>query len=271
MKTPHTICLLSLVTLLSTMLSGCVHHGATTASPLKENVPVKAATYNIKHGLGMDGRIDLERTAVVLAALDADVIALQEVDEGARRSGGIDQAGWFGERLGMHAAFGAFMDFQDGRYGLAILSRHPIVSHDSWRLPDGNEPRVALAARIAPPGEPEYTVIAVHFDWVQDDGFRFEQASETIDRIKTLETPWIVLGDFNDTPGSRTMDGFHAIGTEAVKAGAQTGTFPSVEPRTEIDFILAGPAGSWRVGEASVIDERIASDHRPVTATIHPN
>jgi endonuclease/exonuclease/phosphatase family metal-dependent hydrolase len=114
-------------------------------------------------------------------------------------------------------------------------------------------------------------VIAVHFDWVQDDGFRFEQASETIDRIKTLETPWIVLGDFNDTPGSRTMDGFHAIGTEAAKAGVETDTFPSVAPTTEIDFILAGPAGSWRVGEAMVIDERVASDHRPVTATIRPN
>ena len=92
------------------------------------SAPIRVATYNIKHGRGMDGVLDLERTLATLKSLNADVIALQEVDDQARRSGGVDQASWLAERLGMHAAYGAFMDFQGGRYGLAILSRRPILS-----------------------------------------------------------------------------------------------------------------------------------------------
>jgi len=111
------------VILISAVLSGCssltksheLSHDASSA--------IRVATYNIKHGRGMDGTLNLERTLVTLKTLNADIIALQEVDDQARRSGGVDQASWLAERLGMHAAYGAFMDFQSGRYGLAILSR----------------------------------------------------------------------------------------------------------------------------------------------------
>ena len=266
MLTHTTRCVALLAILLSTLLFGC----QTTPFPSQAIPPLHVVSYNIKHGLGMDGKVDLERTRDVLSALDADLIALQEVDERARRSGGIDQAAWFGDELGMQSAFGAFMDFQGGRYGLALLSRHQIVSHEVWRLPDGNEPRVALAARIRPEQGPEFTAVVVHFDWVKDDSYRFAQASETIDRILTLDTPWIVLGDFNDTPGSRTMDAFHAIADEATKPEGATKTFPSIEPRMEIDFILAGPTSRWHIGAATVIDETAASDHRPVVAELTP-
>ena len=162
---------------------------------------LRVATWNIKHGRGMDGRLDLERTATVLAALKADIIALQEVDETVRRSGRVDQAAWLAERLEMHASFGAFMDYQGGRYGLAILSRFPIEHAETWRLTDGNEPRVAQAIQVALPSGDVITGVCVHFDWVDDDGFRFAQASETMARLRELDTPWIVLGDFNALSG----------------------------------------------------------------------
>ena len=229
---------------------------------------LRVATYNINHGGGMDGVIDLERTAATLATLDADLIALQEVDDRASRSGGVDQAAWLADRLGMHAAYGSFMDFQGGRYGLAILSRHPIKSHEAWRLPDGNEPRVALAARIATGSGETITAIAVHFDWVDDDGFRYDQARETIRRIEELETPWIVFGDFNDTPGSRTMNAFGRIGRNAVKPEDYAATFPADRPTIEIDFIITGPAEAWAPATATVIPEPRTSDHRPVVAEL---
>ena len=125
----------------------------------------------------MDGTLDLKRTLKTLESLKADIIALQEVDDQARRSGGVDQASWLAEQLNMHAAYGSFMDFQGGRYGLAMLSRQPIESQETWRLPDGNEPRVALAARILTDSGETITAISVHFDWVKDDGFRFAQAT----------------------------------------------------------------------------------------------
>ena len=231
---------------------------------------LRVATWNIKHGRGMDGRLDLERTATVLAALKADIIALQEVDETVRRSGRVDQAAWLAARLGMHASFGAFMDYQGGRYGLAILSRFPIEHAETWRLTDGNEPRVAQAIRVALPSGDVITGVCVHFDWVDDDGFRFAQASETMARLRELDTPWIVLGDFNDTPDSRTMRGFHALGRDARKPSDAPATFPADDPRIEIDFIVTGPGDRWAVDRVEVIAERIASDHRPVIAVLRP-
>ncbi|MDG2029982.1 MAG: endonuclease/exonuclease/phosphatase family protein [Phycisphaerales bacterium] len=257
-----------LLTLLACLAGSCSTTEETNRATEPMTVELRMATYNIKHGLGMDGRIDLERTGNALAALDADIIAIQEVDQHASRSGDVDQAAWLANKLGMHAAFGGFMDFQGGRYGLAILSRYPIEDQQVWRLPDGHEPRVALAVRTRPFGWEPVTVVGVHFDWVADDRFRHAQATETIRRLESLKTPWVVLGDFNDTSGSRTMRDFQAIGTTAIGKPGSSGTFPSDEPRKTIDFILAGPRGDWTLGPAEVAEETMASDHRPVGATI---
>ncbi|HEX2167371.1 MAG TPA: endonuclease/exonuclease/phosphatase family protein, partial [Longimicrobiales bacterium] len=121
---------------------------ATAAPPAGTRTDASATTwrvvsYNIHHARGMDGEVDLERVAAVLRRLDPVVVALQEVDERVERSGGVDQAARLGELLGMHHAFGSFMDYQGGRYGMAILSRCAIRSVDPVRLTEGNEPRIA--------------------------------------------------------------------------------------------------------------------------------
>ncbi len=224
-------------------------------------------SYNIRHGAGTDNVVDLPRTANVLRALNADVIALQEVDERVTRSGGAPQADSLGALLGMHAAFGAFMPYQGGEYGLALLSRHPIVRSTALRLPDGNEPRVALIAELAIPGSDTIAVINVHFDWVGNDTLRYAQAEALTRVLDTLSRPYVVLGDFNDEPGSRTLALFRERATEAVKSGERF-TFPSDTPVKEIDFVFAAPRSAWQHATSRVVDERIASDHRPVHATI---
>src|SRR5690625_2353926 len=72
----------------------------------------RVATFNIRHGLGPDERVDLARTADEIRALGAEVVGLQEVDVGfGPRSDHDDQAARLGELLGMRALFGA----ADGR------------------------------------------------------------------------------------------------------------------------------------------------------------
>ncbi|NIP83601.1 MAG: endonuclease, partial [Gemmatimonadetes bacterium] len=85
----------------------------------------------------MDGEVDLARVADVLRPLDADVITLQEVDRGVGRTGGVDQAARLGELLGMRAHFGGFMPYQGGEYGMAVLTRLPVLAVTNLRLPDG--------------------------------------------------------------------------------------------------------------------------------------
>lgn len=234
----------------------------------RPGTPVRAVSYNIKHGRGMDGTVDLERAANVLRALRPDFIGLQEVDLNVPRSGGRNQVNDLAASLTMHPAFGGFMEYQGGRYGMAILSRHPIVDVTSLRLPDGNEPRIALIVEARLPGGETVLVVNVHFDWVDDDAFRFKQASMLAEHLRGVTKPFILLGDFNDTPGSRTLGLFEAIASEIDKPDSTRLTFPSVDPKTEIDFILCGPAGLWSAETTTVVAESVASDHRPIVTEL---
>jgi endonuclease/exonuclease/phosphatase family metal-dependent hydrolase len=275
-------------------------HAAVIASIALAPEPVaqtfRVVSYNIKHGRGMDDRVDLARTASVLQRFEPDIVGLQEVDLGVSRSGSLNEPLALGamvttkDHRPLHAAFGAFMPLQGGHYGMGILSRYPIERSWSIPLPTGNEPRVALAARVVPPGHSPITVVNVHFDWVDDDGFRYAQARRLADELQKLDTPYILLGDFNDQPESRTVALFRTLADEIPKVNAggsqATGkdrfTFSSTEPEMEIDFIFVGPKGAWPtsaapvskkgapLNTARVMDEPVASDHRPVVAEILP-
>jgi endonuclease/exonuclease/phosphatase family metal-dependent hydrolase len=241
---------------------------ASLAPAARQPDALRVVTYNIKHGRGNDNVVDLERTARVLRALQPDVVGLQEVDDRAERSGGVAEAEWLGNRLGLFHAFGRFMDFQGGAYGMAILTRYPIAAVRPVPLPDGNEPRVALSVEIRLPDGRPLTVVNVHFDWVRDDRFRFAQAEALAKDLDALGTPFILLGDFNDVPESRTLALFRARAAEAKKPAADRFTFSSTAPEKEIDYVFWSPADAWRAREVRVVDERVASDHRPVLAVI---
>lgn len=242
--------------------------GAVFAVRATEPATIRVASYNIKHGRGNDNVVDLARTAGVLRALAPDIVGLQEVDREAERSGKVDEARVIGESLGLHHAFGRFMDFQGGAYGMGVLSRFPITLSREVRLPDGNEPRVALAVDVRLPGGRPLTIVNVHFDWVSDDGFRFAQARTLTEFLDALTNPYVLLGDFNDEPGSRTIGLFTARAAEAVKPRDNRLTFSSTEPVKEIDFIFMAPREAWAAGEVRVIDEKVASDHRPLLAVL---
>lgn len=228
----------------------------------------RVVTYNIKRGLGNDNKTDLSRSAHVLRALVPDFVGLQEVDDRTGRSGGVDQAAELGKQLKMHHAFAPFMDYQGGRYGLAVLSKYPIKSAEIVHLPTGNEPRVALIAAIRLPNGRDLKLVNIHLDWVSDDGFRFLQATKLREFLDGLTTPYILLGDFNDKPDSRTVKLLGEGAIEARKPQDDHFTFASDKPEIEIDFIFAFPQSNWLFENVRVIDEPLVSDHRPVVAKL---
>jgi endonuclease/exonuclease/phosphatase family metal-dependent hydrolase len=223
-------------------------------------------TYNIHHGEGTDGVLDLERIAAVINEASPDLVALQEVDDRVARTGGVDQAAEVGRLTGMHHAFAPFMELEGGRYGLAVLSRHPIQETRVIALPAGkHEPRAALAAEVMIPGHASVTFVCAHLDWLDDDAERFAQAEALAGE---LEDPAVVIaGDFNDVPGSRTLELFEQTFADAVKASGTRATYPADAPSEEIDFVKYRPVYAF-VGSARVLDEAVASDHRPVLATL---
>lgn len=235
-----------------------------------ENDPdrLRILAYNVKHGLGMDGRVDLERIASVIRDLEPDVVTLQEIDSVTTRTGLTDQAAVLGELTGMRSLFGGFMDYRGGRYGMALLSRYPIVDWMNHRLPDGAEPRTALAARIEllRPGYgrgPRVVVVGIHLYATPEE--RLAQAVHLQRVFADEKDPVILAGDFNSTPESPVLRLLQDEGgwSRPPKTGSGY-TFPADEPEREIDFIMLRPGDRFRVREHRVVAEAVASDHRPV-------
>ena len=118
----------------------------------KKPVPrsIRVLAYNIKHGRGNDGQVNLQRAAQVIRRLNPDIVALQEIDVDVTRSGKLDEPAELSRLTGLsHHAFGPFFDYLGGQYGMAILSRRPIKAQANHRLPDGAEPRTSLAVTVA--------------------------------------------------------------------------------------------------------------------------
>lgn len=241
------------------------HAAVLSTLALREARPqLRVMSYNIKHGVGNDGVLDLERAAQVIEAARPDVVTLQEIDDRCARSGNVDQAKWLGERLDMHSAFGAFMEYDGGRYGMAILSRLPIVSHENIVLPPGAEPRSSLATRVRLSDGEEVVIVGVHF--YESEAERAAQARALLRALEHESAPVVLSGDFNSRPDSSVMRIFEESWVVPSK-GVDRLTFPSNDPSREIDYIFFRGGKSRRVPRVlhvEVIDEPVVSDHRPL-------
>ena len=232
---------------------------------------LRVLTYNIHHGEGTDGRFDLSRLAEVIKSVQPDVVALQEVDRGTERSGGVDQLAELERLTDMHAEFGKAMDYSGGGYGVAVLSRWPLLSTGNHPLPGSpdREPRRALTVEVRSSERgPMLQFTSTHLDQGRDPEDRLAQArylNEVL--VRGGGEPAILAGDMNSRPDTEVMQILETQWTTA-SAVDPSPTTPSGRPRFRVDYVLFRPAESWRVLESRVIDEPVASDHRPVLVVL---
>ena len=229
---------------------------------LGERNSLKILSYNIKHGRGMDGRVDLKRTAKVIRSLSPDLVTLQEVDKNCTRSGYVDLTQKLAEMLKMEGRFGKFMDFQGGEYGMAILSKFPVVAHQVHVLPRGAEPRCTLEVRVDPGKDwGEIRLFGIHHDWTKET-IRINQCRGLLEALGGKSSPVVLAGDFNAGRSTDSVDLLLNAGFR-ILAHSKTNTFPSKDPNVEIDFIMSKNLNFTRF-KHQVIEEKLASDHRPV-------
>lgn len=256
-------------------------------------------TFNLLHGRSPhDGLVDPDRLTAAVTALDADVLALQEVDRDQSRSGNLDLTAIAARALDAPShqfaaavvgtpgeQFRPLTHDDDGHgepcYGIGLVSRYPARTWRVTRLapapvrspvyvpgPGGglillrDEPRVLLAAVLDTPYGP-VTAAATHLSFVP--GWNIHQLRQVVRALRTLPGPRILLGDLNLPAGlARLVSRWVTLGRRP--------TYPATQPRVQLDHVLLDPRGGGHLPPVTQVSTPVAmiSDHRPLVVDLGP-
>jgi endonuclease/exonuclease/phosphatase family metal-dependent hydrolase len=245
----------------------------------KKDNTVRVLVYNIHAGKDADGRPNLDAVAALIHTLSADVVLLQEVDRGTKRSGGVDQLQVLMDQTTFGGAFGRTLDYDGGLYGIAALSRDGIgfidtaplhVNPAQARAGGSLEPRGALIT-VATTRLGRWQAITTHLDASAGDEYRQQEADRLREILRergATGTPLILGGDMNATPDSAVIKKVLGFGLRDAwtECGEGDGfTYPASKPVKRIDYLFL--TGTLRCTSARVIDTQ-ASDHRPLLVTV---
>lgn len=240
---------------------------STKTAPLGQSIRV--LTYNIHHANPPDkeGVIDLAAIADVIRQSNADLVAVQELDSMAERSGRNFQLKSLAEELDMNYHFFSAIPFQGGAYGVGILSRFPISQPQKIALPEAAnrnvEDRVLGILKIKLANEKTIYFGCTHWD-VSHAENRELQAKATNEAASQLDAPVIIGGDFNAKTDSKPMDLLRRVFTDASQEFAPT--IPTVIPNRKIDHVLYHPDSQFKLDDEEVMMTPVsqtASDHLP--------
>ncbi len=238
---------------------------------------VRILTYNVHRCVGVDRRLDVGRVADVIAAQSPDIVALQELDVGRARTGGVDQAHRIAHRLGMAFHFNAALRVEEELYGDAILTAlperlvkaGPIPGHPRFsRL----EPRGAVWVAIQADGV-ELQVINTHLGLVPREQRLQAEGLVGPDWLGGAgDGPLVLVGDMNATPRNAAYRIFARRLTESrrmARPRRATPTFPSTFPVLPLDHVFLG-RGLSVTAVSTPLDPltRLASDHLPLVVDV---
>jgi len=240
-------------------------HGAT-----KVKVDLRIATYNVHRCRGLDRRVIPHRTAAVLADIDADIIALQEViGSNASNPGHAEE---LGAALGMGWVMAPTRRLRGHLFGNVVLSRLPIREHFQYDLSwNGREPRCCQRVDLA------VSRHTVHFYNVHLGTSLRERRHQAVGLAAVIHDrrvsgPKVVLGDFNEwTRGlATTMLSQELESVDLFAYLKRRRTYPGVFPVLHLDHIYYDGA---RVEVRNVELPRtrralMASDHLPLVADL---
>lgn len=248
---------------------------ACATGPMSGSRTLKVVTFNIWHNQG-DWAARQPLLIAAIRAADADVIALQEVLEDAA-VGLPNQARTLADALGGYEMKFCSTDPEGAprRYGNAILSRLPVLSHDWKKLEPLDDYRTALRVRVSAHGRP-IDIVNTHLAWQQDAApVRARQIADLMAWLPADGTPLVAMGDFNAVQEDAGLNVLtDARFFSAMPRGSVGTTLNPAKnhPDRVIDHIFAEAAhfapGDWaRLGDAPVNGE-YPSDHFGVAATL---
>lgn len=224
---------------------------------------LKVMSYNIRNCKGMDSQVDYNRVASVINAYKPDVLMLQEVDSATVRYGGAVVSDTLAMACSYVSTYAPAINFQGGKYGVALLTRTTPLSVKQYALPGREEKRTLVVVELD-----RYVVACTHLSLTEED--RIASLPIILDAARGYKKPFIIAGDFNAQPDEeftrRLGEYFTIVGDSCIP------TFPADKPNIKIDYIAVykNAAGARVKGTGyKVINEPMASDHRPIIATLN--
>lgn len=238
---------------------------------------MKVMTFNMHHGQGMDGKVNLNRIAELIEESEADLVGLNEVDRCySKRSGFMDQLSWLADRLHMNACFAASItlsargNVRVGQYGNALLSRFPVISqkqHVLENIRSGlRETRVLLETDV----QIHRHHIKLYVTHLSLNPIAHRQQVDFIVKTSKHEKqPVILMGDMNMRSGSKAWKKITKVLNDAcrLQSSYPCYTFPSIRPAIQLDYIFTSK--HFQITTAEVFRKNaVASDHLPLKAVL---
>lgn len=223
---------------------------------------MRIVTFNVQHARTPAGAVDTTALARYCAALDADVLALQEVDNGLRRSGGVDQPAAVAQATGLAPFFGAARRVGwRGRYGNGLLVRGVLLEAATAPLPrrGRREPRAAVVAAASVGGRP-LSLAATHLSVDREEAAH--QLEHVLDLLASRPPPRVLVGDLNLRP-ERAVPALERRGF--IVADTATPTYPAAGPFLRIDHVAVE---GLEVEAVEVLEAAPVSDHRPLVVQV---
>jgi len=243
---------------------------ARSLAPAASKKNLRVMTYNIHVGVGMDKKLDLQRIAEVISREHPDLVGLQEVDRGVKRTEEKDEIAELAKLTRMDYVFAHNLDYQGGQYGVAILSRFLIQKTDHQKYQNTREAERRGMIRVEVEVESRtINFVTTHLDYQYADGRLFE-TEQLLKFLDPVNSPLIVVGDFNEEPGG---DAYKLMTTKFEDAWTRSRTkgaglsYPADKPVKRIDYIFCRASDHLRVKKIVVVNT-LASDHLPVVAEL---
>jgi endonuclease/exonuclease/phosphatase family metal-dependent hydrolase len=234
----------------------------------KSDIDLRVLCYNVHHCQGMDNKTDIDRIASVILSQKPDVVFLQEIDNKTTRTGQVDQTKELERLTKLTTIFGKTIDYQGGEYGLAIMTRFPLLEKEVSFLPLTEDPEQRGVLRVVVEVSPtqKLVLLCTHLSHRGTPEKRVAQAQKINELFDKIETPAILAGDFNAEPDSEV---FQAIAKKWVNAtDNEQKTLGVPIPRSKVDYIFYRPDTTFSLVETKVIIEPVASDHHPVFSVL---
>ncbi|MDD3162223.1 MAG: endonuclease/exonuclease/phosphatase family protein, partial [Bacteroidales bacterium] len=239
----------------------CFSSNVWSVNSSREKGVMRVMSYNVRNCRGLDDQTDYKRIAKIISQADPDVISIQELDSVTTRNNGLFALGELAKLTRMHLVYAPAIDYQGGKYGIGILSKEKPLHTRTYSLPGREERRALLVVEFE-----KYLFCATHFTLTDED--QIASIPILLNALKGVTKPVFLAGDMNSEYFSATQralrEHFQMLNDPAKN------TFPANAPDCCIDYIYAlkSNATTFSVIRNEVLEEKVASDHRPLFTDI---